>query len=121
MHLWKEYLVADSPHHLYPRTDGDLYVAQSQHQVVGLAKFNFAPPGDQQIARLPLWGGPTEAWFGTVIRRPSSVARNRTNKSAAMPPRAMARSSQRMLKPAAHSTVCSASPLAPLSQQRFIP
>lgn len=42
-------------------------------------------------------------------------------KAGAMPRRAMARSSQRMLKPAAHNTACSASPSAPLSQQRFMP
>lgn len=42
-------------------------------------------------------------------------------KAGAMPRRAMARSSQRMSKPAAHNTACSASPSAPLSQQRFMP
>lgn len=44
----------------------------------------------------------------------------RAQKSSLMRPQAMARSSHRRLNPAAHSTVCSASPVAPTNQHRFI-
>ena len=44
----------------------------------------------------------------------------RAQKSGLMRPQAMARSSHRRLNPAAHSTVCSASPVAPTNQHRFI-
>ena len=55
---------------------------------------------------------------------PMHVAYNATcekaKRRAASPLAAIARSSQRMLKPAAHSTACNASPLLPPSQQRSI-
>jgi hypothetical protein len=47
-----------------------------------------------------------------------NASREKTKTRAASPLVAMARSSHRMLNPAAHSTACSASPLLPLSQQR---
>ncbi len=43
------------------------------------------------------------------------------NQIGLMPIRAIARSSQRRLKPVANSTTCSASPVAPFSQQQRNP
>lgn len=54
--------------------------------------------------------------YPSTQRRPS-----RASTSAAIPPRAIARSGQRMLEPASYSTECSASPSLPFSQRRCMP
>lgn len=57
----------------------------------------------------------------SLTTRPSIPTRSQSAKRAFSPRRAMARSSQRKLYPAAHSTGCSTSPSAPFSQFRRRP
>jgi hypothetical protein len=64
---------------------------------------------------------PTGQERSSLTTRPSIPTRSQSAKRAFSPRRAMARSSQRKLYPAAHSTGCSTSPSDPFSQFRRSP